>query len=258
MNLRVLIADDELLSRERLRRFLRAEPDTELVAECANGKEVVGAIRDQKPDLAFLDVRMPELDGFGVLEELKGVRLPAIIFVTAFDQFALRAFEFHAVDYLLKPFDRERFKTALERARERLRLRLRDPSRSLLSSWSSLGTDLKPLDRLVVKSHGRITILKSTDIDWISAADNYAELHIANKTYLLRITITALASRLPQQRFARISRSLMVNVDRMKEIRPKSHGDFVVYLHDGKALKGSRNYRNGLTGLFNAAGDWTI
>jgi two-component system LytT family response regulator len=257
--LRVLVADDELLCRERLRRFIRAEPNIEVVAECASGTEVVKAIREKKPDLAFLDIRMPELDGFGVLEALKWTRSPAIIFVTAYDQFALRAFEFHAVDYLLKPFDRSRFRTALERALERLQLQLAGSSRSLLSRLASLGAGSKTLERLVVKSRGRITILKTAEVDWISAADNYTELHVANRTYLLRMTITALANRLPQQRFTRISRSLVVNVDRLKEICPKSHGDFLVYLHDGKALTGSRNFRNGLAEILDASqADWTI
>src|SRR5262249_201010 len=162
MRLRVLIADDEQLSRERLKRFLKTEPETEIVAECANGSEAVNAIREKGPDVVFLDVRMPELDAFGVIEALAGARLPSIICVTAHDHFALRAFELHAVDYLLKPFDRGRFQVALRRARHRLQLdqpRTNEPGLPVL--LSALGG--KPLERVTVKSSGRITIIKTTD-----------------------------------------------------------------------------------------------
>ncbi len=250
MTLRVLIADDEALSRERLKRFLLREPETEVVAECASGSEAVSAIRAAGPDVAFLDVRMPELDGFGVLKALKGIRLPAIIFVTAYDQFALRAFEIDAVDYLLKPFDHDRFKIALQRARHRLQLDLPGTKDSRSPEvLTRLRTRGQPLERVTIKAGGRITLVKTADIDWVSAADNYAELHLGNKTHLLRMTITALAHRLPENRFARISRSLLVNLDRIKEIRSKSHGDYFVVLHSGASLSGSRNFRRGLDGL---------
>jgi len=241
MRLRVLIADDEQLCRERLKRFLRTEPEAEVVAECASGIEAVRAIRQSSPDVAFLDVRMPELDAFGVIEALNGARLPAIVLVTAYDRFALRAFEFHAVDYLLKPFDLWRFQVALRRARHRLQL-----DSPLMCA---VGPIAKPLERVTVKSSGRITIVKTSEIDWISAADNYVELHVNTKTHLLRITISALAERLPGNCFARISRSVLVNLDRVKEIHSKSHGDYFVVLHNGTSLPGSRKYRHGLDGL---------
>jgi len=247
MNLRVLIADDELLSRERLKRFLRTEPETELVAECTSGAEAVAAIRRQVPDVAFLDVSMPELDGFGVLQSLHGVPVPAIVFVTAYDQFALRAFEFDAVDYLLKPFDRQRFQAALRRARHRLQFEAGRPRLSTLNKSpfdGPVGTD-----RFAVRASGRIFFIKTAEIDWISASDNYVELHLGNKVHLLRMTITAVAQRLGPDQFARISRSVLINFNSIKQIQPKSHGDYFVVLTNGVSIKGSRNYRKALGGL---------
>jgi two-component system, LytTR family, response regulator len=195
-------------------------------------------------------VMMPELDGFGVLETLKGTRLPAIIFVTAYDQFAVRAFEANAVDYLLKPFARERFQSALHRARERLRHGHSNPGdQAILNLLKDVGKRVKPMERLTIKSDGRITFLKTAEIDWICAADNYVELHVAGSTHLLRMTMTALASQLPPNRFARISRSCLVNLDRIKEMHSASHGDYVILLHNGAKLLGTRNYRQNLAGL---------
>ena len=246
MSLRVLIADDEQLSRERLKRFLRTEPGTELVAECASGAEALSAIREKAPDLAFLDVRMPELDGFDVIKSLDGVRLPAIVFVTAYDQFALRAFEIDAVDYLLKPFDRHRFQTAVRRARQRLRAATQPGTASLGELTPELAVTH---DRIAVKSSGRILLIRTSEIDWISAADNYVELHVGNKVHLLRMTISAVTQRLGAERFSRISRSLLVNVNAIKEIHSKSHGDYFVVLNNGVSLPGSRNYRGPLRKL---------
>jgi two-component system, LytTR family, response regulator len=252
--LRVLIADDELLCLEQIRRFLHAEPGIEIVAECRNGIEVVKAIHQKRPDLAFLDVKMPELDGFGVIDALKDTRLPAIVFVTAYDQFALRAFGIHAVDYLLKPFDRARFQTALRRARQRLRHNWPDQTNlGLTNPLANGGSRGKSLECVAIKSGGRITIVRAAEIDWICAADNYAELHVAKKIYLLRTTITAIANRLPANRFVRISRSVLVNVDRIKELCPKSHGDYIFVLLDGTRLTGSRNYRHNLAELLGKA-----
>lgn len=247
MKLRILIVDDEPLSRQRLRRFVRAEPGTELVAECANGMEAVDVIREKSPDLVFLDVKMPELDGFGVVEALNGACPPAIIFVTGYDQFAVRAFETNAVDYLLKPFDRERFQTALRRARERLQRAGSDQhSPALLKVLTDAGKRAKPPERLAIKSGGRISVVKTADIDWIGAADNYVELHAGNGTHLLRTTITALAAQLSPDRFVRISRSHLVNLERVKEMRSKPHGDYLILLHNGTTLPGTRNYRHNL------------
>jgi two-component system LytT family response regulator len=260
MKLRVLIAEDEPLSRERLRQLLEAETMTEIVAECATGQEALKAIQQTLPDIVFLDVKMPDLDGFGVIERLSEAHRPVIVFVTAYDRFALRAFEVNAADYLLKPFDRERFRTALLRASERLQ-RKSDArkTRPLSETLATLETRLNPLDRLMVKSQGRISIVKTVRIDWICAADNYVELHVEDTIHLLRTTITALANQLPENRFARISRSLLVNLDRVMEIHPKSHGDFVVLLHNGTSLTGSRSYRHNLAPLLgNSPSGFTI
>jgi two-component system LytT family response regulator len=250
MNLKVVIADDEPLARQRLRQFLRTDPKTELVAECENGTAVVAAIREMSPDLVFLDVKMPELDGFGVLRELDGDRMPAIVFITAHDEFAARAFEIHAVDYLVKPFDRDRFQTALHRVRQRLRGEAVAQNISSLSDLlSNLGARLKPLEHVTVKSGDRIKLLKVAEIDWVASADNYVELHVGNDTHLLRMTISSLADQLSRNHFARISRSVIVNLDRIKEIRPKSHGDFLIHLRAGAKLDGTRNYRENLAGF---------
>lgn len=247
MKLRVLIAEDEPLSRERLRKFLQAERLVEIVAECASGLEARNAIQLTQPDIVFLDVKMPELDGFGVIEGLSGARLPVVVFVTAYDRFALRAFEVHAADYLLKPFDRERFRTALQRARERLQ-RNPDPrnDQALSEVLAALPARLHPHDRVTVRSQGRISFVNTAEINWICAADNYVELHVGDTTHLLRTTIAALANRLRRNRFVRISRSHLVNLDRVKEIRSRSHGDYSVILQDGTRLPGTRNYRHHL------------
>jgi two-component system LytT family response regulator len=249
MRLRILIADDEAMGRQRLRQLSRADPTVEVIGEAATGTETVNLIRDKSPDIVFLDIRMPELDGFGVLKALNGFRLPLIIFVTAHDQYAVRAFEANAVDYLLKPFDRERFQCALERVRQRLQHTSPFQSESsLINLLSSLEVQ-KPLDRLTIKSNGRLTILKTTDIHWICAADNYVELHVGDTKHLLRMTLTALAERLPADRFVRVSRSCLVNADRIKQIQSKPHGDYVILLQDGTRLTGSRNFRKNLPGL---------
>lgn len=240
----MLIADDEPLARERLRQLLSAEPDTEIIGECADGRETVAAIRSASPDLVFLDVQMPELDGFGVLRALGEERLPAVIFVTAYDRYAVRAFETCAVDYLLKPFDRERLRRALHRGRARAR---ESPStRRMTTLLNTLPARPPYLERLIVKSVGRVTILKIEDLDWIQAADNYAELHVGKAVHLLRQTMTGLEQQLPPHLFARISRSLLVNLHRIVELRSTPHGGALVQLRDGTQLNASRNHRREL------------
>jgi len=246
----VLIADDEALGRARLRDLVRSEPNLELVAECSDGLEALKAIREKSPDLVFLDVRMPELDGFAVLEALKGHRVPAVIFVTAHREFAVRAFEVHAVDYLLKPFDKERFRAAVRRARGVLQRDAGARSDQLLSAvMATLQTRRKRLERLLVKSHGRISMIATGEIDWIGTAANYAELHVGKRSYLLRTPIKSLASQLSREQFIQISRFHLVNVDRIKEVRSKPHGDYEVLLHDGTRLPGSRTHREKLGAL---------
>jgi two-component system, LytTR family, response regulator len=244
MKLRVLIVDDEPLARERLQKLLAAEPDITIVAQCANGREAVAAIEEHAPDLVFLDVQMPELDGFGVLSEIDPARMPVVVFVTAHDQFALKAFEVHAVDFLLKPFDKERFQTALKRAKERIaQKRPGELDQRLAALIAELKPDTKAPERIAIKSSGRVLFVKTNEIDWIEAADNYVNLHVGNESHLHRETLTALAERLPPQKFVRISRSTIVNVDRIKELQPLFHGEYAVILRNGKTLTLSRTYR---------------
>ncbi len=252
MKIRVVIVDDEPLARERLRDWLGAEPELEVIGECGDGRAAVELIRREKPDLVFLDVQMPELDGFGVLQELAGGPLPTVVFVTAFDQFAVKAFEVHAADYLLKPYDRDRFRTALGRALERARQRqaggVQEQLAALLADLRP-GEREKPLDRLAIKGEGRVTLVKTDDIDWIEASDNYVIIHVGNDRHMLRETMTALEGRLAPRKFIRISRSVIVNADRIKELQPMFHGEYVVVLRNGAKLTLSRNYRDKLPEL---------
>jgi len=253
MNIRTLIIDDEPLARGRLRQLLEAESDFEILGEAADGAEAILLAERLRPDLLFLDVQMPEVDGFGVIARLTTDPLPAVIFVTAYDKFALQAFEVHALDYLLKPFDRERFQRALGRARALVQQR---QSGDLSRRLSSLITDLKAgkeevkfIDRLAVKAEGRVLFFKIDDIDWIEAADNYVSIHVGAEEQLHRETMASLETKLPPTRFLRISRSTIVNVERIKEMQPMFHGDYVVILKNGTRLNLSRNYRDKLNHL---------
>ena len=244
--IRALIVDDESLARDRLRQLLQKEDEVELVGECADGRTAVAAIRQQAPDLVFLDVQMPELDGFGVAEAIGGGGSPVIVFVTAHDKFALRAFEIHAVDYLLKPFDRERFQKALRRALEAVKHR---ESSTLIEQQAALIASLKSPhaeERLAVKSGGHVVWVKLDDVDWIGSADNYAELHVGAKSHLLRETLAALEARLDPKKFVRISRSVIVNAPRIKELKRLFYGGCELFLQDGTRLTLSRRYRDKL------------
>jgi len=250
MKIRCLIVDDEPLARERLRKLLQEQAEIEIAGECADGREAVRMIAEQAPDLVFLDVQMPELDGFGVLEAISGQRMPAIIFVTAHDKFALRAFEVHALDYLLKPFDRQRFQTALRRAVDQIKDRQTgDLSHRLTALLAEVRHEPKHLQRLAIKSSGRVTFLKTDDIDWVEAADNYVSLHVGTEEHLHRETMAALSEQLSPKKFLRISRSTIVNVDRIKELQPLFHGEYVVILRNGTKLTLTRNYREALQQL---------
>jgi len=244
VKLRVLIVDDEPLARERIRALLRDAPDAEVVGECGDGRRALAAIRRRRPDLLFLDVQMPELDGFAVLRALDPTELPAVIFVTAYDRYALRAFEVHALDYLLKPFDRERFHRALARARTQIE---RDRRGTLDARLLALLEDLRPgrkrLERLVVKEGGRVFFLRAEEIDWVEAQGNYARLHIGRETHLVRETMARLEAGLDPKQFARIHRSTIVNLERVRELLPDFHGDSVVVLRDATRLTLSRGYR---------------
>ena len=250
MKARTLIVDDEELARERLSQLLAKQPEIELIGECADGRHAVEVIQKEKPDLIFLDIQMPELDGFAVLEAINAERMPVIVFVTAHDKFALRAFEVHAVDYLLKPFDRERFESALRRALEQVKHR-EDPARSEAQAavLTEMQMPAKPVERLAIKSGGRIIIVKTADIAWIEAAHNYVEIHQDQQSHMLRGNIGAMEERLPPEKFVRISRSVIVNVDRVRELQPLFHGEYTVTLQNGKRLTLSRRYRDKLPQL---------
>jgi two-component system, LytTR family, response regulator len=245
--IRTLIVDDEPLARERLAALLTNEADIEVVAQCRDGEEAVTAIVDHEPDLVFLDVQMPQMNGFEVIEAVGGERMPLVIFVTAYDQHALRAFQVRALDYLLKPFDRERFRHALGRARRQLDGRSSgDLERRLLA----IVNDLKPshgrVDRFVVKAGGRVFFVRSDEIDWIEAAGNYVKLHVGNDTHLFRETMNAVEARLDADMFFRIHRSHIVNIERIRELQPWFNGEYVVFLKNGTRLTLSRGYREKL------------
>src|SRR5437870_899526 len=223
--IRTLIVDDEKLARKRIRRLLAGENDVEVIGECGDPQEAISAIQQRSPDLVFLDVQMSEMDGFSLLESARVQRMPAVIFVTAFDQYALRAFEVHALDYLLKPFDRARFRKALDRARAQLHQQSGAALDHRLSALlESIGNKPKHMDRVVIKSAGRIMFLRTDEIDWIEAADNYVRLHVGTESHLLRETLGALEARLDSTKFLRIHRSTLINIDRMKELQPWFHG----------------------------------
>jgi two-component system LytT family response regulator len=251
VKIRTLIVDDEPLARERITRFLNGEADIEIVGECADGREAVEQIRQLRPDLVFLDIQIPELDGFGVLEEVGVEGMPAVVFVTAYDNYALKAFDYHALDYLLKPYDSERFGRAVERARTQILTgKTTDIDQRLLSLLENLKTEQKHLERLMVKSQGRVFFLRTEEIDWIEAEGNYVRLHVVKESHLLRETMNHLASRLDPQKFLRIHRSTLVNIERIKELQPMFSGDYTVILRDGTELTLSRTYRDNFLELF--------
>lgn len=245
--IRTLLVDDELLSRRRIRDLLATETDFVIVGECGDGDEAMTALRERPCDLVFLDVQMPGLDGLEVARRLAEGSGPVVIFVTAYDCYALPAFEVHAVDYLLKPFDRLRFRKALAWARLALR---RDRGETPAAMPSELRGGRKPLERVTIKTAGRVFFLKTADIDWVEAAGNYLRLHVGDTTHLLRETMNNLEVRLDPECFWRIHRSTLVNVDRIRELQPLFHGDYVVILRDGTELTLSRTYRRQLLGLF--------
>ena len=245
--IRTLIVDDEPLARERLASLLMAEQDIEIVGQCRDGEEPVTAIVDHEPDLVFLDVQMPQMNGFEVIDAVGGDRMPLVIFVTAFDQHALRAFQVRALDYLLKPFDRERFSEALERARRQVeREETGDLGRRLLALVKDLRRDQPRAERLVVKSGGRLFFLRADEIDWVEAAGNYVRLHVGTTSHLLRETMNAIEGRLDPEKFFRIHRSRIVNMERIQELQPWVNGEYAVLLRTGTRLTLSRGYREKL------------
>jgi two-component system LytT family response regulator len=233
--IRTLIVDDEPLARSNLAVLLRPDSEVEIVGECGSGEEALAAIRGEKPDLVFLDVQMPECDGFDVLEMLGSDLTPAIVFVTAYDQYALQAFEAGALDYILKPFDNARFERALVRAKERI-ARGRNRSNDLPVK----------LDRLAIKSVGQVLFVKVSEIDWIEAADYYACLHVGAKSHLLRRSMAELEQELDPNLFARIHRSTIVNLNRVRGLKLGEDGEYEVLLENGARLRLSQRYRRQL------------
>jgi two-component system, LytTR family, response regulator len=244
MTLQAIIVDDESPARDRVRDLLTNEPDISIAAECANGREAIAAVSTRRPDLLFLDIQMPQVNGFDVLRALPEKPLPAVIFTTAYDQHALAAFEVHALDYLLKPFKQTRFKAALQRAREHLHKRdAGDTDTRILALLERLRPAQTHTTRFVIKTASRVVIVKASDIDWIESAANYALLHVGEKTHLLRETMRALEEQLSPSQFLRVSRSTIVNIERIKELQPMMKGEYIVTLHNGKQLTMTRGIR---------------
>jgi two-component system LytT family response regulator len=244
----VLIVDDEVVARRRIRRLLATETDVIIVGECEDGASALAAIAAEKPDAVFLDVQMPELDGFEVVRSVAVAELPAIIFVTAYDQYAVEAFNVHAIDYLLKPFTRERFRTALARTRERLLGR--SSHGDVASLIEHLRATRRYSRRVAVRSTDRFVVVDWADVDWVEAADNYVTLHVGAREYLLRETLASLEQQLDPERFGRIHRSALVQFDRIAELHPASHGDVDLVLRNGVRLTLTRTWRDAFQRVF--------
>lgn len=242
--IRVLIVDDEPIARRGIRQQLRGETDLEVIGEYGDGAAAIDAITGLAPDLVFLDIQMPEVGGFDVVEAIGVARMPAVIFVTAYDEHALRAFDVHAVDYVLKPIDRHRFRTAVERARRRLAHAPGQLDRRIAAALGELGRPAHDYaKRLAIKGDGRVILVDVDEVDRLEAAGNYVEVHSGARHHLVRETMASLEARLDPARFVRVSRSSIVNADRVRELQPMFNGDFVVVLRDGTKVAGSRRYR---------------
>lgn len=245
MNIRALIIDDEPLARRTLQRFLGKDAGVDVIGECGDGESAVRAIQETKPDLVFLDVQMPEMDGFQVIGKVGANEMPVTIFVTAHDRFALRAFDTNAIDYLLKPFRKERFERALARAKQRIAGKLdHGEVPRIISSLERLATARKHPDRLAIPKNGRILFVAIKDIDWIEADGNYVRVHVGNVEHEFRETLAKLEEKLSPDDFLRIHRSTIVNIQRIKEIQTWFHGYHRVLLQNGTALRMSRYQHN--------------
>jgi two-component system LytT family response regulator len=258
---KTLIVDDEALARDTLRRLLAADPEIALLGECGGGAEAGRRIREDVPDLVFLDVQMPEVDGFEALRRSRPARIPAVVFTTAYDRYALRAFEAEALDYLLKPFDDERFLRALERAKARVREhRVHQLTRRLVATLGEPArTGPKPppgawAERIALKAEGRVFFVRVDEIDWIEAADYCVRIHTGGRFHLLREPLRELESRLDPRRFFRVHRSALVNLSRIRELQPHFHGEYVVVMEDGARLRLSRGRREHLHDAIGLAG----
>lgn len=241
VRLKALIVDDEPLARDSMRVLLVEHAADHLVLEAKNGWEAVSLIRNEHPDLIFLDVQMPEMDGFAVVREVGAANMPGLIFVTAHDQYAIQAFEINAVDYLLKPVSRERFQATLARARSRLRAHAFDRER-IASLLESIDSPSQKLSRIAIRSAGKTYFVALEEVEWVKAAENYVELHVGLTRHLLHVRIHKLECSLDPEVFLRIHRSFIVNVKHIKEIEPAAHGECVLTLRSGVRLKSSRSY----------------
>jgi two-component system, LytTR family, response regulator len=245
--IRALIVDDEKPARRRLMELLRREPDIEVAAEAVDGREAVALVQAHAPDLMFLDIQMPDLDGFAVLAALEPEQVPVTVFVTAYDRYAIQAFEARAIDYLLKPYSDQRFEAALRRACQFIRSRgAGEPHHrlgALLDDRAAANPEGGYLERLVLKTAGRVTFIGVEDVDWIEASGVYVNLHLGQRSHLYRSSLAHLLQRLDPKRFVRVHRSLAVNTDRIRELQPRSHGDYTVVLKSGIELVMSRGFR---------------
>jgi two-component system LytT family response regulator len=242
--IRILVVDDEPLARERITSLLAKEKDVEVIGECENGGEAVEKIKALSPDLVFLDVQMPGMGGFDLLRALESESMPLVIFVTAFDKHALKAFEVHALDYLLKPFKQDRFKQTVQRARDALANRQAGAaSKNLLALLGQAKPERERLARIPVRTGERMTFVKTDQIEYVESAGNYVVLHAGKENHVVRETLTALEEKLDPRQFIRISRSTLVKADQIKEIQPLFKGDHAIVLHSGKQLTMTRGIR---------------
>jgi two-component system, LytTR family, response regulator len=245
--IRVLIVDDEPIARRGVRLQLKGDPEVEIVGECANGLEAVAAIQKLAPDLVFLDVQMPEMNGFEVVQEIGAERMPAVVFVTAHDQYAIQAFEINALDYLLKPVTEDRFFKALARAKSRLSSNpAAEASRQIIGLLETIASPRRYIKRLAVRSAGKTVFVEAEAIDWMEAAENYVQLHAGRERHLLHVAMNTLEKSLDPENFLRIHRSIIVNIGRIKELQPGPHGEYLVTLHNGIELRSGRTYSNKL------------
>lgn len=242
-----MIVDDEALARRRIKSLLADDSGIEVIGECSDGQKAVEAIQALAPDLIFLDVQMPVMNGFDVIRSIGSERMPVVIFVTAYDQYALEAFEVHAVDYLLKPFNRARFEKTVTHAKSLiLRMQAGAFNGPLLTLLGSLQRKQEMPERFMIKSSGRIVFLRAEDIDWMETVGNYIRFHVGRDSHLMRETMNGMELKLDPQRFMRIHRSTIVNIDRVKELQPWAKGEYVVIMRDGARLHMSRRYRERL------------
>jgi two-component system, LytTR family, response regulator len=255
--IKTLIVDDEPLARRTISDLLQDDPDVEIIGSCSSGPEAVRFIREQPPDILILDIQMPGMNGFEVLARIDHGRIPAIVFITAFDQYALKAFEVHAMDYLLKPFTDERFKETLRQAKNHVELReinrLSQNLRDLLNEYAGTPSGAVKrksfLTRFMIKSGSRVVFINASDVDWIAADNYYIKLQVGGKSHLLRISMNELEEKLDPKRFLRIHRSTIINFDRVKELHQNPNGEYIVVLKDGTQLKLSRSRRERLDAL---------